>query len=110
MVLDLATGPGRLALLLAPSVHEVVAVDVEPEMLEEGKLMARRLGINNVKWIHARAEDLSIAPDSIDLVTIGEAFHRLDQDLILQRITQWLKDHACVALVGCFGVLHGEEP
>ena len=43
------------------------------------------------------------------MITIGEAFHRLEQDLILQRCRQWLKDDACVALVGCFGVMHGER-
>lgn len=110
LVLDLATGPGRLGLALAQSVHEIVAVDVEPEMLDEGKRVARRLGIDNVKWVHARAEDVSVAPGSVDLVTIGEAFHRLDQDLILRRIRQWLKDDGCVALVGCFGILHGGSP
>ena len=35
-------------------------------------------------------EDLAVVPGSVDLVTIGEAFHRLDQRLILQRIGQWL--------------------
>ena len=29
--------------------------------------------------------------------------------MILRRIGQWLKDDACVALVGCFGVMHGEH-
>ena len=109
-VLDLATGPGRLGLALAPTVHEVVAVDVEPEMLEEGKRTARRMGVDNVKWIHAKAEHVSIPRDSVDLVTIGEAFHRLDQDWMLQRIRHWLKDGACVALVGCFGIQHGDRP
>lgn len=108
LVLDLATGPGRLALPLALSVREVVAVDIEPEMLNEGRRLARRRSITNVKWVHARSEDLSVMPGSVDLVTIGEAFHRLDQGLILQRIGQWLKDDASVALVGCFGVMHGE--
>ena len=110
LVLDLATGPGRLALALAPSVHEVVAVDVEPEMLDEGTSIAERQGINNVKWVHARAEELSIEPNSVDLVTVGEAFHRLDQDLILRHIRQWLKDDGCIALAGCFGILHGDQP
>ena len=110
LVVDLATGPGRLGLALAPSVHEVVAVDVELEMLEEGMRAARGRGIDNVKWSRARAEDVSIPPGSVDLVTIGEAFHRLDQDLMLQRIRHWLKDGACVALVGCFGILHGDRP
>ena len=107
LVLDLATGPGRLALALAPLVREVVAVDLEPEMLEEGKRLGRRKGITNVQWVHARAEDLALAPGSVDLVTIREAFHRLDQHLVLQRIGQWLRDDASVALVGCFGVWHG---
>lgn len=106
-VLDLATGPGRLALALAPSLRAMVAVDVEMEMLAEGKHVARRQGVANVEWVHARAEDLTVAPGSLDLVTIGEAFHRLDQDIVLRRIRQWLKAGACVAIVGCFGVLDG---
>lgn len=110
LLVDLATGPGRLGLAVAPSVHKVVAVDVELEMLQEGMRAARRLGIDNVKWIHARAEDISIPPGSVDLVTIGEAFHRLDQDLMLRRIGHWLKNGACVALVGCYGILHGDRP
>ena len=43
LVQDLATGPGRLALALAPSVREVVAVDIEPEMLAEGRRLAHGL-------------------------------------------------------------------
>ena len=107
-VLDLATGPGRLALALAPSLRTIVAVDVESEMLAEGKRVARRKGVANVEWVHSRAEDLTIAPGSLDLVTIGEAFHRLDQDIVLRRIRHWLKAGACVAIVGCFGVLDGD--
>ncbi|MCY3810690.1 MAG: class I SAM-dependent methyltransferase [Gammaproteobacteria bacterium] len=106
-VLDLATGPGRLALALAPSLCQVVAVDVEIEMLEEGKCVARRKGVANIRWVHSRAEDLTVAPGTVDLVTIGEAFHRLDQDVVLRRIRQWLRAGACVAIVGCFGVLDG---
>lgn len=107
-VLDLATGPGRLALALAPSLREIVAVDVEPEMLEEGRRVARRERIANVRWVQARAEELTIASGSLDLVTIGEAFHRLDQDVVLDRIGQWLNVGGCVAIVGCFGVLDGD--
>ena len=110
LVLDLATGPGRLALALAPSVREVVAVDIEPEMLAEGRRLAHGKNITNVQWVHAKAEDLAVVPGSANLVTIGEAFHRLNQDLMLQRFQQWLKADACVAIVGCFGVKHGEHP
>ena len=108
-VLDLATGPGRLALALALSLRQVVAVDAEPEMLDEGRRVARREGIDNVRWVHARAEEVIIARGSLDLVMIGEAFHRLDQDVVLQRIQQWLRAGGCVAIVGCFGVLDGDH-
>ncbi|MYA17651.1 MAG: class I SAM-dependent methyltransferase [Gammaproteobacteria bacterium] len=67
VVLDLATGPGRLALALAPSVRQVVAVDIEPEMLDEGRRLARGADIPNVRWVQARAEDLAVAPGSADL-------------------------------------------
>lgn len=109
LVLDLASGPGRLGLALAPSVRDVIAVDVELEMIEEGKRRARQQSLGNITWIHSRAEELEVARDSVDLVTIGEAFHRLDQDEILQRISKWLKHKGCVVLAGCFGVLYGEE-
>ena len=109
LVLDLASGPGRLGLALAPSVSDVIAVDVELEMIEEGKRLARQQNLGDVTWIHTKAEELEVTQDSVDLVTIGEAFHRLDQDVILQRISQWLKNPGCVVLAGCFGILHGEE-
>ena len=108
-VLDLASGPGRFGLALASSVHEVIAVDVEPEMLEEGERVARRLGIGNVRWILGRVEEVAIEAGSIDLVTIGEAFHRLEQGAVLRRIGQWLKAGGCVAIGGCFGVQFGDE-
>lgn len=110
VVLDLATGPGRLALRLAPMVREVVAIDVEPEMLQEGASNARALGLENVKWVQARAESHKFDPSSADLVSIGEAIHRLDQDLVLNQIRNWLKSNGCVAIVGCYGILHGSQP
>ena len=46
-----------------------------------------------------RAEDLS-APDAFfDLITIGEAFHRLDQPLIAKRALGWLKHGCSIAIL-----------
>ena len=110
VVLDLATGPGRLALRLAPIVRKVVAVDIEPEMLKEGRNKAQILDLKNIEWIQARAESFEIDPDSVTLVTIGEAIHRLDQDLVLRHTRNWLKSNGCVAVAGCYGILHGSHP
>lgn len=78
-ILDLACGPGRLAIPLTHFFREVWAIDLEPEMIEVGEEKAREGGINNIKWMVGRAEDLEAEKDSFDLITIGEAFHRLDQ-------------------------------
>src|SRR5690349_10386690 len=63
-VLDLACGPGRLALPLASSFGEVWAVDLEPEMVEVGRAEADRLGIANIRWLTGRAEDFEAPPAS----------------------------------------------
>ncbi|MXW52581.1 MAG: class I SAM-dependent methyltransferase [Gammaproteobacteria bacterium] len=110
VVLDVATGPGRLALRLAPIVGKVLAIDIDAEMLREGAAKARALSLKNVQWVQARAESHEIEADSVDLVTIGEAIHRLDQDLVLGHIRNWLTSSGCVAIAGCYGILHGSQP
>ena len=109
-LLDLASGPGRLALPLSSRFSEVLAVDQEPEMVEVGQQEARRLGIDNVRWEVCRAEELELAAASIELVTIGEAFHRLHQRTIAALALRWLKPGCRVATLGCYGVTRGHEP
>jgi hypothetical protein len=57
-----------------------------------------------------RAEDLELAPCWLDLITVGEAFHRLDQPLIAQKALDWLKPGGCLATLGTEGILAGREP
>lgn len=109
-LLDLASGPGRLALPLSPRFSEVLAVDQEPEMIEVGQQEAGRLGIDNIRWQVCRAEELELPAASIELVTIGEAFHRLQQSTIAALALRWLEPGGRVATLGCYGVTRGQEP
>jgi len=109
-LLDLACGPGRLALALASSFNEAWAIDLEAEMIAAGQREASRRGVGTIRWLVGRAEDLSLSPASIELITIGEAFHRLDQRLVASRALQWLKPGCCVATLGCFSILSQREP
>jgi|HubBroStandDraft_1064217.scaffolds.fasta_scaffold100745_2 SAM-dependent methyltransferase len=108
-LLDLACGPGRLALDLAASFRTVWAVDLEPQMIEVARLAADRRGLDNISWFVGKAEDLIAPQAAFDLITIGEAFHRLDQALIAQRALGWLKPGRWLATLGCQGVLAGQE-
>jgi SAM-dependent methyltransferase len=110
ILLDLASGPGRVALDLAPSFWECLAVDIEPEMIAEGKSEAAHRKIGNIKWITSPAETLEVPAASIELITIGDAFHRLDQATILGKARRWLKPGGCLAILGCDGILNEKEP
>ena len=50
-LLDLACGPGRVALPLATHFGKVWAVDQEPEMVEVGRALAKSRGPENIRWI-----------------------------------------------------------
>lgn len=109
-LLDLACAPGRVALPLAGFFSEVWAVDQEPEMVKVGSAQARRQGLSNIRWMVGRAEDVDATPESIELITIGEAFHRLDQRLIAERAMEWLAPGCGLATLGCFSLMQGREP
>lgn len=107
ILVDLACGPGRAALDLAPSFARVLAVDLEPEMVAAGEAEAKRRGLGAVEWRIGRAEDLELAEASVDLVTVGDAIHRLDQDVVLARVRRWLKPGGSLAVLGSDGLFGG---
>jgi SAM-dependent methyltransferase len=105
--LDLACGPGRVTLRIASVFDRLRAIDQEPEMIAAGEGEAARRGIGNITWAVGRAEELDVAPASIDLITIGDAFHRLDQAAILAAGLRWLKPGGCLATLGGADMLYG---
>ena len=96
-MLDLGCGPGTLAIPLAQYAGEVVAVDVEPEMITE----VSRLAPPNVTVVHARAEDVDEGWGSFRLATAGRAFHWFDAPLVLDHLARLsptlalCADHLC---------------
>ncbi len=99
-LLDLACGPGRVTFALAESFQEIWAIDLEPEMVAVGKEEAAERGINHIQWMVGKAEEMVAPPAWFDLVTIGEAFHRLDQPLVAAQTLRWLKPGCSLAVMG----------
>ena len=50
-----------------------------------------------------------VSAGAVEMLTIGEAFHRLDQEAILQRALDWLEPSGHFVTLGCYGALTGEE-
>ena len=108
-LLDLGSGPGRVTVPMARFFDEVVAVDQEPEMIKVGLQQCERSGVRNVSWKVGRAEDFEASPGSFEMITIGEAFHRMDRPLVARRALEWLAPGKCIAIMGCNSVWKGKE-
>ena len=74
-VLDSGTGSGALAFALAPHVREVVAVDLVPELLEQGRRRAERFP--NVSFVEGDATKLPLEYGSFDLAGSLRTLHHI---------------------------------
>lgn len=50
-LLDVACGPGLLALGLAPQVKKVTGIDLVPAMLEKARIFQAERGLKNAEWV-----------------------------------------------------------
>ena len=95
-VLDLGAGPGQLALLVAPVVAEVVAIEPEPDMLAEGQRRARALETNNITFVAANSDDLGALRASLSrfrTALMGQSFHwMLEKDRVLRDLAAMIDE------------------
>ena len=57
-MLDLGCGPGTATLPLAKRVGSVIAVDLDADMVRQGRRLAGEAGANNVEWVNLAAESV----------------------------------------------------
>jgi len=99
-LLDAGCGPGILVLRLAGLFEEVVGLDPDPDMLQEGVEAAADGNVTNVRWVQAVAEDLPhAAPDPYGLVTFGQSFHWTDELRVAEVVYDMLEPGGAMAMV-----------
>lgn len=99
-LLDLGSGPGPVAVALAHFCDSVVAMDPEPDMLQEGKVVAERAGVENIEWVCGSSEELSPKLGTFRLVTMGESFHWMDRRRTLDALHELIDFAGGVAVLG----------
>ncbi|MCK9894820.1 class I SAM-dependent methyltransferase [Frankia sp. AgB32] len=85
-LLDLACGTGQLTFPLRRWFRDVWAVDQEADMIEVVRSAAVAANAVEVRPIVSSAETLHADTGSVELAVIGNAFHRLDRDLVAGRL------------------------
>ena len=103
-VLDLGAGPAHVSLRLAPFVGEVVVMDPEEAMIDEGRQRAASAGVDNLSFIVGGSDDLPRLRSDLGefvAVTISQALHWMaDQDEVLRRLDKMLdRERGAVALI-----------
>jgi len=93
-VVDIAAGTGKLTRVLAGGPGVVTAVEPQPGML--GQL---RLALPEVDAVAATAEHLPIPGDSVDAVTVGQAFHWFRLPDAIHEIRRVLRPGGRLAIV-----------
>jgi SAM-dependent methyltransferase len=73
--LDVATGTGHTAFMLAPHVGRIIGVDVSAGMLDQARAQARRTSVANISFEEAAAERLPFPDGHFTLVTSRHAPH-----------------------------------
>lgn len=108
-LLDLACGTGQIALPLAARFAEVVAVDQEDESVAFARDKASAAGVENIQWRTGAAETIAL-DGPFELVTIGNAFHRLKRQVVADRVTSWLAPRGGLGLVWASTPTEGDRP
>ncbi|HEY3926930.1 MAG TPA: class I SAM-dependent methyltransferase [Candidatus Koribacter sp.] len=97
-LLDVACGPGLLAIGFAPSVARVEGVDPEPNMLAAAREAAANAG-TALSLHKSRLEDF-VSSNAFDVITIGRALHWLDRDPAIAALDRLLAPAGRILVCG----------
>jgi ubiquinone/menaquinone biosynthesis C-methylase UbiE len=102
VVCDMGCGNGFYALKLAKLVGpagQVLAVDIQSEMLGMLRAEMRRAKLDNIKPLLGTPIDPRLEPNSVDLVLMVDVYHEFSHpEQMLQAIRESLKPHGRIAL------------
>ena len=109
VVADIGAGTGYFSFRIAAVVPQgkVLAVDVQPEMLEILEQLKQKSGVVNVQPVLGTVDNPNLKPDSVDLALMVDAYHEFDYPReMMMAIVQSLKPNGRVVLVE----YRGENP
>jgi ubiquinone/menaquinone biosynthesis C-methylase UbiE len=109
VVADIGAGTGYFSFLISPLVSQgkVLAVDIQPEMLDIIELFKQEKNITNVEPILANLSNPNLPSESVDLALMVDAYHEFENPKeVMEGIVRGLKPEGRVVLVE----YRGENP
>ncbi|MBA3697469.1 MAG: class I SAM-dependent methyltransferase [Planctomycetes bacterium] len=100
VVADIGCGTGYYSYRMAPSVKEVLGVEIQQEMLDLLMAAGKKKNITNVKPVLGTITDPKLPAGGVDLVLLVDVYHEFDHPVeMLTAIRQSLSATGRVALV-----------
>lgn len=108
--LDLATGPGTVALELAERGSTVVGLDLSPGQVATARRVARQRGLGHrARFTVAEAQDTGLETASFDLITAGQCWHWFDHGAALAEARRLLRPGG-VLVIAHYSYLAEHDP
>ncbi|MGE0551655.1 MAG: class I SAM-dependent methyltransferase [Kofleriaceae bacterium] len=102
VVADVGAGTGYFTMRLAPQVPrgQVIATDLEPDMVRHITERAKREGATNVRAIVTPPEDPQLGARSVDRILVVDVWHHLgDRAAYARKLAAALKPRGMLAIV-----------
>ncbi len=100
--LDVATGNGQIASVLANKFEKVYATDISENQLTNA------IKKNNIIYKKEAAENFSFPDKSFDLITVAQAIHWFDIERFYTEVERTLKPNGIICVIG-YGLLQIDE-
>jgi len=102
IALDVATGNGQVASVLAGKFKKVYATDISQKQLDHA------IPKENITYINEAAEKSSFADKSFDLITVAQAIHWFDFDRFFAEVQRTLKPGGIICVIG-YGLIRADN-
>ncbi|WP_420821168.1 ArsR/SmtB family transcription factor [Qipengyuania sediminis] len=107
-MLDIGTGTGRMAELLAPHAEHIVALDKSPAMLRLARARLQHIGSSRIAMVQGDFIDLPVPAQSVDTVVFHQVLHfAQDPAAVLREAARVTRPGGRIAIVDF--AAHGRE-
>jgi SAM-dependent methyltransferase len=109
-LLDVGCGTGYACLPLSSWFEDVVAIDPELDMLRVAAREANEFGVNNVRFLCLRGEEVPPTLAPLRLVMFGNSFHWTDRLEVANALFRLIASGGGLVAIASSGVWAGQEP
>jgi len=98
VVIDFGCGPGFYTIPFAKAARRVIAIDIQPEMLEKAAKYAEKNDVK-VEFLQSDGRHIPLPDYSTDLIFLSGVFHELDyKQEVLKEFSRLLKESGRLAI------------